>query len=966
MADFQDNDYKIDILVEIKLIGSNFKEALISISSENELIRKLISTNLEGKFFGFDFIDDFTVIPYEMRSFLLLFKTYNHNLINRKEKNSLEISFPIDALFLEKLLTFKPKFLIGDKQVELSLSKQFYPLEIEYEGEANILAVKKYKNLFLLQTNSQDFVVEGNTIYPVLSLLNKENLLEIFTSGYLSPDYDLKLKLFSRKAEKKEWMEKFFRLPEVREIDDEKIVFYFDHKEKDKFFLKAFFSFIINGKSEEYPFNFEEYRKSILLQENIIIPVKNDLIFISKAGTGFYDKISRIVSAVNKNFFEILNEIDRNTIFTPDSEALFQKFLPAVGSLIELRGVHSGLTYIQDTFQEKKIELLRVENKNLDWLEVNFKFKIKDIILTINELSHLLKDGFVSKEGFIISIPAEEMLNLNDLFSDIRLKKEHDKVFISRYNLPSILKDAINITFPEELKNLPEEFGTAYNTKKSLQEIEIPGDLTQVLREYQKTGVYWLNFLNRYGFGGILADEMGLGKTIQVLAFLLAHKGIHLLGNYISRDKNLGSGDSITGTALIVCPTALLYNWTAEIQKFIGLKLSYMVIDGSKAERIEKLKNILHFDIAITSYQLLHNDIEIYKTIDFDYCILDEAQHIKNKHAKRTLSVKDISAKNRLAVTGTPIENNVSELWSIFDFLMPDFLGNHVWFKKSLENSLNSFNLKEKNKSMDKLKRLIKPFILRRTKANVLKELPAKIEQDIQLELTEKQKAIYLETLSKIKNNYFKIVESKGFENTYLDFLAALTRLRQICLHPGLMNPDLISISDSSIKLKALMELIFESIDSDHRVAIFSQFVEMLKIIRKELHDEEIEYLYLDGQTKNRVELVNHFNETDIPVFLISLKAGGTGLNLIGADSVILFDPWWNPAVENQAIDRVHRIGQVNTVHVYRLMTKGTIEEKIKKLQSYKREIFDNLVTSNQSFIKNMNWRDIQELFEME
>jgi SNF2 family DNA or RNA helicase len=454
-----------------------------------------------------------------------------------------------------------------------------------------------------------------------------------------------------------------------------------------------------------------------------------------------------------------------------------------------------------------------------------------------------------------------------------------------------------------------------------------------------------MDFLKRTGFSGILADEMGLGKTVQVLAFLLIIKG--------------------RGYSLVVCPTALVYNWVNEIRKFIGNGLSYIIIDGTKKERMEKIKRIPDYNIAITSYPLLHADNNEYQNFFFHYCIIDEAQHIKNKQAKRTHSIKGIKSQYRLALTGTPVENTVTELWSIFDFLMPDFLGSHPAFKKRFENPLSSFNAEERNIAMRQLKALVKPFILRRTKDTVLKELPPKIEQEILLELTEKQKALYLETLSSVKKNYQALQAFGSIGRSAIDILAALTRLRQLCLHPGLFDRSLLDAPDISIKLKALMELILESIDSGHRVAVFSQFVEMLKIIRLELKKEDIEYSYIDGQTKNRFELVEHFNASEIPVFLISLKAGGTGLNIIGADSVILFDPWWNPAVENQAIDRVHRIGQKSVVHVYRLLTIGTIEEKIKRLQFYKKDVFDSLITQSHSFIKNMTWDDLRDLMEM-
>ncbi len=958
----------IEIAVELETNGRFIANINVQVTSNNAFINKLMSINLEGEHFGFDFTGDFSSIPNEIKNFLLSYKSYQLNLIQKIDNFTIRITSPVDFLFFDKLLSLKPRLILHGKSFYPEISQSYYPLKIEMDDSAEKLVLNDKNDLYLIQTTAQDFVFDLHKVYPVLSLFNKDLSREIFVNGFIPADYEIKLKLLFQKSENKEWMNHWFKLPEVKEFSDENIIFYFEHGEKENFVLKAFFSVKTNGKWREYPFLFDEIRKSALLHEDIIIPINKDTVYICKAGTDFYNRVAQIGFAVKNHFFEILNEVNGNIISTPDNEALFQKFLPAIQSYAEIRGVNSNIKMIHGTFDEKKIVLSYAKDNDtprIDWLEVGFQFKIQDIVLTLNELSQLSRNGFVQKGNIILSVNNEDLTELKEFLLETRLKKNHDKIYISKYNIPYLLREGINLQLPQDMRNLPAEMDLSLNRKKALQEVLIPDGLSGILREYQKTGVYWLNFLNRYGFGGILADEMGLGKTIQVLTYLLINKRIRKSGGE-DISGPLDNGLFRYRTALIVCPTALLYNWVGEIQKFIGTQLSYIVIDGNKAERAGKIKEINNYDIAITSYQMVHNDSEEYKNVQFFYCILDEAQHIKNKQAKRTLSVKGIHAANRLAVTGTPIENNIAELWSIFDFLMPDFLGTHIWFKKYIENPLNSFNNQEKNKTMDRLKKLVKPFILRRIKVNVLKELPPKIEQDVELELTEAQKAVYLDTLSQIRNNLFKIVEVKGLENSYIDFLSALTRLRQICLHPGLINSDYFNVEDISIKLKALMELVYESIDSGHRVAVFSQFVEMLKIIRKELHNDEIEYLYLDGQTKNRVDLVNHFNQSDIPLFLISLKAGGTGLNLIGADSVILFDPWWNPAVENQAIDRVHRIGQVSTVNVYRLITKGTIEEKIKRLQVYKKEVFDNLIASNQSFIKNMKWQDIKNLFELE
>ncbi|AJD27327.1 DEAD/DEAH box helicase [Clostridium botulinum] len=459
---------------------------------------------------------------------------------------------------------------------------------------------------------------------------------------------------------------------------------------------------------------------------------------------------------------------------------------------------------------------------------------------------------------------------------------------------------------------------------------EVPKKLNATLREYQIAGYRWMKILSNMKFGGILADEMGLGKTIQTISFLLSEKGTR---------------------SLIVTPTSLIYNWQDEFQKFAET-LKIGVIHGSKEERMKVLDGREEYDVLLTTYGTLKNDIQLYKDITFDYCIIDEGQNIKNPLAQSTDSVKRINSKVRFALTGTPIENNLMELWSIFDFIMPGYLYSEERFQEKF--------IDEVEENIDKLKTLIRPFILRREKKDVLKDLPHKIEKKFLVEMTTNQERIYKAYMKSIKE---KLKNNKEDKITIFSYL---TRLRQLCLDPSIIIDE---YKGGSSKLRIAMELVQEGVDEGKKILLFSQFISVLKNISKLLEKEGIEYFYLDGSTNasERIKLVNEFNKNShVKVFLISLKAGGTGLNLTSANLVIHFDPWWNPAIEDQATDRAHRIGQKNLVQVIKLVCKGTIEEKIIMLQEDKKELINNVMNSdlkNEHLINTLSKEEILDLF---
>ena len=465
-------------------------------------------------------------------------------------------------------------------------------------------------------------------------------------------------------------------------------------------------------------------------------------------------------------------------------------------------------------------------------------------------------------------------------------------------------------------------------------------EIAEKLRDYQKTGLSWLDTIKKYNFGGILADDMGLGKTIQILSLLLS------IGN---------------SRSIVVCPSTLLLNWENEIRKFAP-SLKTLIVSGSKDERTKIIKTISESDLVITSYDTLKRDIDLYEHIPFDCCILDEAQYIKNISTLVKRAVKQINSQCRFALTGTPIENNLSELWSIFDFVMPGYLNTYAWFKRTYSDGIEKNN----NRALSaKLERIVSPFILRRLKTDVLKELPSKTEHIVEIPLIKEQRREYKNreeySRSFIAASISGDKDKPSNKETFHILMSLFVRLRQICCHPPLFLEE---YEGNSEKLRHCINMIEELLAKGHRIALFSQFAEMLAVIEQRLASNEIEYYKLTGKTKKeeRVKMVEDFNNNTVPVFLLSLKAGGTGLNLTGADVVIHYDPWWNMSVENQATDRTYRIGQRKPVTVYKLVMQDTIEEKIIKIQQRKINLADSIIKKNDGLINKMTTAEILEL----
>jgi SNF2 family DNA or RNA helicase len=470
---------------------------------------------------------------------------------------------------------------------------------------------------------------------------------------------------------------------------------------------------------------------------------------------------------------------------------------------------------------------------------------------------------------------------------------------------------------------------------------DVPADVKATLRSYQGEGVRWLERLRIMFLNGILADDMGLGKTLQAIV---------AISQLNKKKKN---------PSLIVCPTSLLYNWQEEFHKF-NPKVKVRVIDGVPSNRKKLIENVTDFDVVITSYTLLQKDIESYKNVVFAYAILDEAQHIKNRGTRNAKSVKTVQADHRLILSGTPIENSLDELWSLFDFLMPGFLSSYDRFVEKYVRVSGA----EQVKNLDYLRKKVAPFILRRMKSDVLDDLPPVSEIVYHCQLSPVQQELYRSYAASARDELTKLVQRDGFDRVQIHVLATLTRLKQICCHPAIFAKEKAESGDSS-KYEMLLDLLQTLVEGKHKTVIFSQYTQMLQIMREDFEARGIRFVYLDGSSKNRLEVVKKFNDDlSIPVFLVSLKAGGTGLNLIGADTVIHYDMWWNPAVESQATDRVHRIGQKNSVSAYKLITLGTIEEKIAEMQKRKKGLVKKVVSCDDEAISKLTWEDVLELLK--
>ncbi len=579
---------------------------------------------------------------------------------------------------------------------------------------------------------------------------------------------------------------------------------------------------------------------------------------------------------------------------------------------------------------------LKIEEKN-DWFDVHALVQFGEFVIPFLKLRKYIINNikeFELPDGKLAIIPVSWFTKYSELFHNLELD-EHENQVLKKHQIGLVYnleKEGLAVTVMsrklQSLRNFEE-----------IEEIKLPKFFKGKLRPYQKAGYDWLHFLKSFNFGGCLADDMGLGKTVTTLAFL-------------QKLKEEGKEHP----SLIVMPTSLIYNWQKEATKFTP-KLKILIHFGPN--RSKDASQFSDYDLIICSYGILRLDVEFIRKFRFNYIILDESQAIKNPSSIIFQSVMLLNSTNRLILTGTPLENSTLDLWSQISFINPGLLGTERFFKNHYQHQIEK--LKDEL-TLQKLFSKIKPFLLRRHKSQVAKDLPEKIETVQYCQMTEEQEKIYEETKSYIRNQLLNEMGQKQANKSNILVLQGLNKLRQIANNPKMVDMDFIGESgkDNDVMFK-LMDVAQEG----YKTLVFSQYVKHLSLIRTKLDDANIPYLYLDGSTTHRQDLVDEFqNNSSKKVFLISLKAGGVGLNLTAAEYVFILDPWWNPAIEAQAIDRAHRIGQKNTVFSYKFISKNTIEEKILDLQNSKKQLFNDLITTEESFMKSLSEKDILSLLE--
>ncbi len=621
-------------------------------------------------------------------------------------------------------------------------------------------------------------------------------------------------------------------------------------------------------------------------------------------------------------------------------------------------------------------------SSGVDWLSLRLSFEAEGVAVTQEELARCLSEGrrYVRlADGSFARLDIDKVRGVLARQAEILATGGGvgGKLPLSQAGRIQELLDQVGKT------NVTDGVKDLFKKLRDIDEIKglkIPRKLKAELRPYQESGFHWLAFLHEIGSGGVLADDMGLGKTVQTIALLLHVKSQDEKAEKEAADareeaktakggkdakepkeepKSGKSGKPRKFKALIVAPTSVTINWLLEMNKFAP-SLKHALWHGS--ERHERKDELEDADVIVTSYALLRRDEEMLAKLDLRYAILDEAQNIKNPLSATARAAKRLKSDRRLALSGTPIENRLSEIWSIFDYVSPGLLGPLDKFEERYSRPIDAGD----QKAATRLRATIHPFILRRTKGEVAKDLPEKIEMDHVCELQGEQGALYSAVLKEVRAQVMGEVERQGMAKAHIQILAGLTRLRQAACDPRLLGLPREFTNDDSGKLMALRELIETCLEGGHKVLVFSQFVSMLTLIRKAFAEDKVPYEYLDGSTKDRQARVDNFQkDTGPPVFLISLKAGGSGLNLTAADTVIHFDPWWNPAVEDQATDRAHRIGQTKVVTTYRLIAKGTIEEKILELGGKKRELVGAVLSEDAGGTKKLTKTDLEDLFKM-
>ena len=798
---------------------------------------------------------------------------------------------------------------------------------------------------------SEEYVLELNiTDYSIL--LSNNKIYVFYQNKIYTMDKDIQLmKLFDMFENKEQILIpedkldefKNIVLPQIKYMKTENLPAEIAQEVEvvDKLASKIFLDIDEKGDiTLELKFCYKDYEFNVLEKEYKTYVKENNIIRDVPAET-------EVIKRIFMDGFELIS--GRKQFIMKNTDDTYE-FL-----LHKIEGYMSDFEVLAtDKFKNKQIKQPKISNIGIRIDNGLLELNISKINIDISEIKDILKDYNIKKKyhklksGDFLDLTNNEDLNLLDEMATT-LDIDYSKVEKGVVNLP------INRSFYlEKLMDSKKEINVAKNEKfteliSSIEDseisakIELDKNFKEKLRDYQKVGYKWLKTLEMYGFGGILADDMGLGKTLQIIALLSTE----------SKSKN-------QTTSIVVCPSTLVLNWKAEVEKWCN-SIKVLIINGIASERLEKINNYKNYDLIITSYDLLKRDIENYEDKNFKYIIADEAQYIKNSLTQNATSLKSLKGETKFALTGTPIENSIAELWSIFDFIMPGYLYNYNKFKKKFEEPILKHEDKE---ALNRLKKLISPFILRRVKKDVLTELPEKNITVMKNEMEANQEKLYLSYLAQTRKEVAEELSDSNFEKSKFKILMLLTRLRQICCHPSLFIEN---YNGGSGKLKQCIDLIIDAIESGHKILLFSSYTSMFEIIEKELNKLNIKYFKLVGETpvSKRIEMVEEFNNNEsVKVFLISLKAGGTGLNLTSADVVIHYDPWWNVSSENQATDRAYRIGQKNSVQVYKLITCNSIEEKINKMQERKEKLSKDVLSTEETFVNKMSKEEILDLFE--
>ena len=789
-----------------------------------------------------------------------------------------------------------------------------------------LFAMEKGKNFLLLGEDKQVM----SSYEPIFVFENgKIEMREIEKINETSPFYHFEndsSKIFKMAENEAKFLEKF-------DFIDAELVNQLPKKESEK--LKKTLEFEDINVAEYVEEDGEIDIFVLETEEDEIVKVNiSNTVCATRKGNKYY------IPRRNVELFEKLEEIIGNFAISNPTLAkntyiLNYEGLSKLSEIIDKKYSDKVKIHLENKIKNARSINVGVEVKKAsnNFLDVNFEIegiKPQDVEI-VTEAIKKEKKFITLSSGELVKIAnksMEELLGIVDSIGNIKIGKNR----ISKVKALQLAQISKNIK--NDLEKL-DEFRELFHKIKNRKEVE-PKNVKVSLFPYQKLGFNWLKNMYDIGFGGILADDMGLGKTLQTIS---------LLNEVYQENKDF--------LGLIIVPSSLLYNWKEEIIKFTGI--TPILVEGVASNRKKIIANEKN-GFLITTYQALRNDIEEYKNRNFDIVVLDEAQNIKTTTSQIKKAVMKINSKVNFALTGTPVENNILELWSIFDFVIPGYLDSLSKFKKTYKEAIVNPN----SSKINNLREIIAPFLLRRTKKEVLTELPEKMESNVFVTLSSEQKQLYLSYVKQAKKEMKKFDKN---ENNRIKILAILTKLRQICNSPALFKED---YSGEVAKIEVLKDLMPDITENGHRLLIFSQFVGTLKEIEKELTNMGIEYFYIDGnvKSKERVEICNRFNDGERQVVLISLKAGGTGLNLVGADVVIHYDPWWNIAVENQASDRAYRIGQKKSVQVIKLVTEGTIEEKIIKIQEKKRQLSENLLESKdgEKVLFEMSDKELMEL----